>query len=328
MGTPRTFASQSFSNSREALYRIGLFLTNETAGVTGPGWTLVQAGTSTERDVPSGGTFATLPGSNPWLSGSGPPSSGWFVLETLDDNNSKHCQIYFSITSSTDFALKVIPFQDFDTAGAATLSPTMPSSSFGEDANALEASAFSTTVNYSVVADEGMCAIIMDSGLDDGGGFFFYFGELDPIHTSVDTRCYVMRIRPEDIFWESTSGTGLEQWCRLSPADNKTILPDGGNLLWVDSTPNHQGLGTFRGDLLGDDMIWPVGVEFHRLPADNQGQEHDAGWLRHVFMVHKDLGHSGTIGFGSPDFYYRNNDVNASPVEPGICIRWDGVTVV
>lgn len=242
------------------------------------------------------------------------------MLETLDADNANHCQVYIQLESDANCDFKIIPLEDFATGGGSTggADPTFPATSFGAGTAVVNFNAFSTSGWFNCIADEGMCAIIASNDIDSTTRWI-YCGEVTAFHSGAgDTRAYVIWDTPSDYGWNDFSGQ--ERFNRLSPADNSTILVRGEALHVVNSSPISQVAQDSRRNLLGSDVVWPVGVHF-----EDVGHIHDAGWLRNVFAVNHQLGNEGTLGLtGSPDFYYIND--NLGNTNGGIAFTWDGET--
>ena len=310
----KILARKRLSNTREGMYAVCLFLTNELDGETGPAWTVVECDDTSTRAVPAGGTFANA--GNNWVSGSGPPAAGsWCVLETRDANNEFHMQLYVQLETDANADFKVIPFEDFATGGASTggSDPTFPATSFGAGSSVVNFNAFSTSGWFNCVADEGMMSLLAVNDMDTSPRWI-YAGECDAFHSGTgDDRCYVIWDTPTTI----TVGNNAGPFNRLSPADNSTILTQGYFSHPAVGLTDFLSYERDRGNLFGSDVIWPVAIFFQ-----DGGHVHDVGWLRNVFTSNFQMGNEGTMGTsGNPDFYFFNNNTFGTIVFP-----WDGTT--
>lgn len=317
----KTLIRKRYDNMRQGIYNVALWLNDNLNDETGPGWTVVECDDTVTRAVPAGGTFATA--GNNWVSGSGPPPAGsWCVLESLDGNNTNHCQFYIQLVSDSAAGFRIIPLEDFATGGGSTggADPTFPATTVGAGSGEVSFGSFTSTGWFNAVADEGMVVIVATNSMDDEQ-LWTYMGECIPFHEAAgDDRCYVIWDLPTEVGFNDSGG--VERWNRLSPADDSTILTRGETTHIVNSTPTSQPGGSERGNRFSSDVIWPAGVFF-----EDAGHIHDAGWLRNVFSVNYRLGSEGTIGpNGAPSFYFINSALTNAI--GSVCITWDGVTRV
>ncbi len=317
MPTTRFFPSQSFASLTLALPQMVRFLVNDHSSITGPGWTIVEAYDGTTREVPSDSSdMDSFTGGFGWRTDT-LGADDWIVLESADANNTNHFQLYLELQSTTTINFMMIPFEDFATGGSAVSPPLFPTSSYGVSSGSFVVMAgFSTEATYSIVADEGMAAILNDNNTTSVD--YMYVGELDTLMvsgTQGDLRSYVIR---DDVSSVGHTNSAVSRWTRLSPLDNKTVIEDG----WAASrhalganTRVHEA-GAARDNLLGLDSILPVSVWFN-----DTGHRHFAGYMRNVFGVYASLPEqSGTMS-GS-NFMHRANQA----AEGQICMRWDGST--
>lgn len=327
MTTTRVLAKRTFAHTREGFYGMALFLTNELDGFTGPGWTLVEADDGTNRNVPTGSAnFAGLPVGNAWISGSGgtPPSGSWCMLESIDANNTNHFQLFIRMNNDNEAQFRLIHFEDFTTVQARSgdndpTFPTTGSIGLGDPAANVTLTGYSVASSYSCIADEGMVSFIVDNGITP---LWMYAGEVLPFHSGAgDTRAYTIYDKPTQVYFDDVGSSVDENWNRVSPLDDVTTLVRG-EPLHVGNSATTVRFGGDRGNLLGSDVVWPVGVVFQ-----DSGHFHHQGWLRNVFTVNNALGTEGTLGVdGTPSFYFRSS--STTNARGGVCWVWDGSTIV
>jgi len=314
MPTTRIFPLQEFSDVTSALPDIVRFLINDHPTITGPGWTIVEAFDGSTREIPSDSSdIDTFSAGFGWRTSS--LSAGdWIVLESANANNTNHFQLYIELESTTEISFMLIPFEDFSTGGSAISPPLFTTSSFGNSSGTFVSfTAFNSSAQYTVAADEGMMALLADQ-TGSNTPYFTYFGEIDAVHIfeNFDNRCYVVRTTTGDV---GHTDSIISRWRRLSPIDSKTILNGypaqhysfGENSILHDTNAE-------RGNLLGLDSIFPVGIWF-------SDPSHFAGYLRNCYSANENLPEaSGTLS-GSNYLHRRNQP------ESNIVLKFDGSTV-
>lgn len=308
MTTLRYYVKQTHTSLSSALPDIVRFLINDHPTITGPGWTIVEAQSGANREVPSDSSnLDSLVSATDWPNGS--ISVGdWIVLESADALNTNHFQLYIEYQATSQINFMVIPFEDFSTGGGAASPPTFPSTAFGEGASLFTMSVYTTTAGYTVIADEGMMHFLVDELQDQLSWTFI--GELiaDPLR---DSRPYVLR----DV--EATVAHSNQGYNRLSPFDNTTILVSGVPTLFGNASsgnPLHEeGQGKSSG--FKNDFVLPVGILF-----SDSGHQHFAGYMRDTYSVFDLLGFIGI----TPDrrFFYFNSTTSS----PGVAVKWDGTS--
>ena len=325
----RYFPNRVHTSILTALPDVVRFLVNNHPTLTGPGWSIIEAFTSSSasREVPSNSaSVSSLATATSWISG--PLGAGdWIVLESANGNNTNHFQLYMEADASTRLHVLLIPLCNFVTGGSAVTPPTFPTTSLGSGTSVpVTIPCIATQMKISVVADQGMMAFIHDTGINSET-VWTYVGELNGARENgspADDRCYVIHDSPTALEWdEGVNDNALRFWNRLSPVDDSTMLSgttNGGASAFV-GEPNSPHLPIHseaeRDMTLGVDSILPVGVNFgigiHR---------HFAGFLRNVYSVHRGLGTVGQLNDRA--FIYRNvgNQLHA-----GICFKWDGTTL-
>jgi len=322
MPTTRIYPKRAHANLGRALPDMVRFLINDHPTITGPGWTIVEAGSgSIARNTASNPSdLDSIVGSaSVWASGT-INVNDWIVLESANGNNTNHFQLYLEYQSATQLYLLVIPNEDFVTGGAAASPPTWPTSSFGVTGSGpVTMTGFTTTAYYSIVADQGMAMFLFDD-FTNTNVQWTYVGEIDGARSNgnpPDDRAYVAYDTPSTVRWVSSATT---PWNRASPVDDVTILSgtnNGGETTHMVSPSGGNGMIhelSHRDFLLGVDSILPIGIYYANL------HRHFAGFLRNVYSVHYLMGSAGTLD--SRRFAYRNNAAGAA--HPGICFRWDG----
>jgi len=312
MATTRYFARQTFSSLGIALPQIVRFLINDHATITGPGWTIVEAQSASNREVPSDvSDLDSLVSATDWPAET--ISTGdWIVLESANANNTNHFQLYIEYDTATSIRFMLMPLEDFTTGGGAASPPTFPATAFAEGALTFLMTMATGAVVYSVIADEGMMALLVD----DFGILtcdWTYIGELDPSFPTTDDRCYVV--------WDDESAVnfnaGNQTINRLSPLDDSTLLIGTSTDLyaWGPNNRIHE-VAVGLGRISGQQTLFPVGVWFN-----NAGHQHFAGFMRNIFSIHSNVGNRGTLN--NRELMFRNNSSLASP---GIVFAWDGLT--
>lgn len=321
--TARKNFKQQYSSIDSGVYELVQWLTDEHATEDGPGWSVVEAYDGTNRDVPSGGSkLADLPGTNGWQSGPTITSDGaWIVLESLDGNNSNHFQMYIERGSSTQLNFKLIPLEDFATGGGATSPPTFPSTSVGAGTSLVSFDVTAGLNTWYGVADEGMMAVVVDTGAA-GGTDWIYVGELNQARTTggtwQDDRAYVIMDDPQDFI--DHAGAGTVNWNRLSPKDDSTILTSGYycGLSRADQTPSifdATTAGIEPDNTSGSEPLGPVGVLF-----SDSTHYHFAGFLRNVFEGGDWMANRATVG--GKNFAVISSFPGIA--ETRLVIGWDG----
>lgn len=315
MVTTRYLAKQSYANLGVAIPNFARFLINDLGGQTGPGWTIVEAQSGANREVPSTPTdMDSLVSATDWPNGT-ISVNDWIVLESADANNTNHFQLYLEYQSTTVMNVIMFPLEDFSTGGGAASPPTFPATAVGSGGSVIPFDGYTTSANYSCVADEGMVMFLADDGTNTID--WMYIGEVDGARANgspPDDRAYVIYDTPDVVYLPNTT---TNRWNRLSPSDDSTILTLGGQTLITapvfgvihDST-------TVRDNLLGPDSILPVGCFF-----EDTSHQHFAGFLRNCYSGARLAGTSATLD--NRNFLLRNNSVGA---EPALVMSWDGVT--
>jgi hypothetical protein len=287
------------SNISDGWYDFIRFLTNEhpqNPTLTGPGWSVIEAYDGTNLTIPAGpATLAQLAGNdwNPSVGGT-PGLNSWIVLETLNSNNTNHCQVWIKFATSTQVQLRAIPFQDFATGGAAVATPVFPSTSFAWNlthTRHVQWDMGNNAARYFGYATEGNFII---GGTDLSVDAIMYFGELDePADASVgaspaDDRCYVIYNPPH--LANVDIGSNETRWTRLSPLDNSTTLWECATMVPGIFGSQLVNLSVDRSSVFGLDANYRAGVAYR-----NAGHVHFAGWLRGLRAGHNSLGRMGTI---------------------------------
>jgi len=334
----RTFG---FSTNRAAWYDFVRFLTNEHSipGI-GPGWSLVEADDAgTIRSVAS--TLGGLPTSNRWnpanIPGQIPPVGSWCVLETLNSNNTNHCQVFIQFNSDTRTDIRLIPLQNYVPAPGASTSgavPTMPATNFGATQGTSLQWTLTGSCRYVGHATEGHFTIM---GTDQQNWRYTYAGEVDdPQDTAkgaspADERAYVLMRLPDQPFAQYLSTN--EPWIRLSPVNSTTVIGAGTNESNFAQPVINNGSGSNltqlvsnaglnnhpRATIKGLDVAVPLGVAF-----EASGHRHLAGWCRGLRFVHSFLGRGGTSG-NRNWLFFNGSAISATP-QGGVAMAWDGTT--
>lgn len=303
MPTRRIFPVQNYPDYVTAIPQLIRFLVNDKTGWTGPAWRIIEAYDGTTREVPSLATdMDSFSAGFGWRTNS-VGAGDWIVLQSLPANNSNVFQVYFEIETTSQMNLMMIPYADFATGGSAVSPPLFPTSSFGVSSGSFETlDGFVTDAQYTIVADEGMCAILTDQSGSNSANFT-YLGELDSVYTSrsFDDRCYVVRNRTTDVGWTDSASSG-DRWTRLSPLDNTTVLGTGYSSQFYAFGKNsriHEN--TPIDNLLTASSILPVGIHF----ADSH-HVHFAGWCRNLYASPAGQPEdSGT--FNNSEFMFRRD---------------------
>ena len=313
--TTRVFARQTFSSLGAALPQIVRFLINDHATITGPGWTIVEAQSASNREVPSDSSnLDSLVSATDWPAET--ISTGdWIVLESANANNTNHFQLYIEYDTATSIRFMLMPLEDFTTGGGAASPPTFPATAFAEGALTFLMTMATGAVVYSVIADGGMMSLLVD-GFGNIDCDWTYIGELEPTFPLDDTRCYVVWDNESLVSFADASGDVALN--RLSPLDSSTILTLGisAELYTFGSNVRIHEDGTALGRLFGKQTIFPVGIWFN-----DSGHQHLSGFMRNIFSIHAEMGNRGTLN--ERTLMFRNNSAVAAP---GIVFAWDGLT--
>jgi hypothetical protein len=294
---------------------IARFLNNDDNGppAVGPGWNCIWADDLTLFGAPtSAGKINNLVGANLWKAAGTLLDGSWIVLESLDGNNTNHCQIALQMFG-TNLRYWLLPYQDFVTPAGTTASPVMPSTALGPiDA---DASATVAAATLNVAADEGMVAwLLVNPGAQ--AGHFVYMGELDE---GPGDRNYVMYDSPADV--HVTDSSTIHPWRGISLRDGTSLLLGSKWVNMCDGSGRSMAEND-RKNLLGVDPIFRAGV-FLWLSGNNPGaQTYFAGWLRNIRPIHEDVGVVGTIA-NRQWMYFSDETIGSFPP---IAIAWDGVT--
>ena len=327
MTTTRVLAKSGSDSTLEGMYGMALFLTNELVGSTGSSWTLVEADDTANRDTAA--SFGALPSNNKWNTSNldFPITGSWCVLESDDANNTNHFQLFIKLEEKNEVQFRMFPFEDFATGGSTTAGsdPTMPARAVGASTSSnVTLTGFHEHAVYSCIADEGMAAMIFDSGAEFDAEWFFA-GELNPFH-SQDERCYVIHDSPSVFYWAHEASL-QENFNRISPLDDTEALVRGEPFHWA---AGFNGAAPRSDDVRGNissDPIFTVGLMF-----EDVDHIHHVGWFRNIFGVNRSLGSEGVLGpSGSADFYFRGSDIMPARVPAdrwAICFVWDGTTFV
>lgn len=337
MTTTRFFASQSFSNLGAALPQIVRFMMNDHATITGPAWSLVEAQSGGNREVPSDpADLDSLVSATDWKNDSIAPDD-WVVLESVGGVVSSSFQLYIEYQDTVRMNIIMMPLADFSTGGGAASPPTFPSTAVGNGSSLITYGGgtggnYSLFATYNVIADEGMMAFIFDQGNCD----WSYIGEVDSVYNSgsiiKDPRPFVIH----DVV--GAISLGNTSFNRLSPKDNSTVLTQGSVMGMIASGFLYLDAGGSSGpgkDLLNNGLssgsgyttVAPWGAIF-----EDNGHEHVAGWLRNVYTVGEGLSsgngsgnHSGTMSgtnFDEHGIMFRSHN----STRPGVAFKWDGAT--
>lgn len=281
------------------------------AGTAGPGWTLIEADDGTVREVPSGGTtLADLSAGNKWRTGATLPLSAWCVVQGAGTLGNP-LQVLARVENSTGrFAFQMIPLADWTTGGGSTSTPTLPATTVPATPTApdtLTASGY-----LYCTADLGMFALAYDNKTTLTN-HWWYVGEVDPPDIADDPRPFV--------FWDDPNDPlDGEDWRRLSPVDNVTLL-GGSNAGRRMCYAPYDVTGALTSgappkNALSKINEYSLGVDFITTSHD-----HDAGVLRYVTGAHVGIGARGTVTYSTADDRITVNAKNGD-----ICIlhEWDG----
>lgn len=293
------------------------FLVNDLGGYTGPGWTIVEAYSSTagtKYRTPTVGdegnmdNAAFAAGSDfGWQTGS-VTATDWIVLESAAGVYGTTFQVLFRLTSTTNLNILMFPLANFST-GSGTTPPTYPSPSIGNgSANPVSFTGFSGSASYSIVADEAMCSILADNSTTP---YWIYFGELDgaaSAGTPADDRPFVIWKNSYNVYMAPGAN-----FCRVSPVDDSTVLTSGYNCAFNGPAVIHNT--GYDAALLGLYSVLPVAVYF-----DDTSHKHFAGFLRNIGEASAALATAGTLN--SKEWMYRTSSATAVR----LVTKWDTVT--
>lgn len=289
------------------------FLVDDLTSFTGPGWTIIEAYDDAvgSRQVPGDpADMDSFTGTFSWKDNT-VGVNDWIVLRS--NRGTTEFQVFFKVASTTTLQIRVVPLDDWATdVGTPTATPVEPSTAFGAGAGSpVTMTGFTSRQIYSIVADNGMCAMLFEDLRFAPN--WTYFGETVG-GPADDTRPFVIWDVTADVRWSDQLSTG-GNWTRLSPLDNTTILTTGTTSTWyfeggVDNVHRDSFLG-----LPGSLRPLPVGLSFQ-----DTGHHSFAGILNHVFSASSDLGANGT--FNGLTYMFRNDGT----IEPAICFEWDGTT--
>jgi len=246
-------------------------------------------------------------------------SGDWIVLRSGEGASGTRFELYLEYESATVMHTCMMPLDDFATGGS-DVSPPTGANGFGSyaigkgivsgDAQLIDFTGYSTSANYSVVADECMVALLADNGTTP---YWIYAGELDAARdngTPPDDRpfviydnCGYIRCCGGDCFWN-----------RLSPVDDATGLTYG-YCTELGSASVYIYRSGNEASLLGVWSVAPVGIYFN-----DASHRHLAGWLRNIGQISGDLGASGTLA--SKAWMYRGTTSGYA----GVAFKWDGST--
>ena len=325
------YTPQLLTGMAAAGFDLVRFLCDNHASLTGPGWTVIDADDGTNRDQPAGPNFdlTELGGSNLWNPANGsPPTGSWIVIESLDSNNTNHCQVWIHLQSSTEVQFRVIPFEDFAAGGGTTggSDPTFPATSFGNSSASNQSFSFQSGVaRFLGVATEGNM-VWLGTVLSDEE--WIYFGEVDGAADAStgasppDDRAYTILRTTADVHIGQSIND--EPFCRLSPLDDTTVIGDGNTesgfvQFYSQAEAPLTGSATWpRMATLSEDHLLPIGAAFF-----DTGHQHFMGYLRNVRGCNGQLGSMGTFD-GHEWLYY--NDRRSSASYTCVVFKWDGAT--
>lgn len=337
MPTTRFYPAVPHGTALQALPQMVRWLVNDHPTYVGPGWTIVEAGSDNSREVPSNpSNMDSLTNAEGWRDGS-VSIGNWIVLESANANNSNHFQVCFLVAASSSFDVMMMPQSGYvpNDSGPYVTPPAFPTASFGASSGTVfGVRASPSSATYTIVADEGMAAIMCsraDNGVPLG---WTYIGELDgarPSGSPPDNRAYVAWTSTSGAFWDDALTTAPRAFHRYSP------LQTSGSNTWLTGTTNGGAPCYFTAagattivhntatidTLLNVNSVLPVGVYFgggiHR---------HFAGFLRNVYSMHADVTSSaGSTAYNgtTSDRRFRYNN-SLSGVDAPVVFAWDGST--
>jgi len=318
MPTTRIYPKQIHSGLDVALPDIVRFLINDHPTITGPGWTIVEAQAGANREVPPDPTdLDSLVSATAWANGT-VAVNDWIVLESANANNTNHFQLYIEYQATNDINFMLIPFENFSTGGGAASPPTFPSTAFAIGSSVNTFTKESTAIAYSVIADEGMMALLVDA-FGNITCDWTYMGEITPSYpdgSPSDDRCYIVHDN-ESLVSLADAGSEIT-FNRLSPLDDTTILISGFDVNLFSFGTNSRLIedASDLGRISGQHIIYPIGVWF-----DDASHKHFAGYLRNVYSIHAYAGSQGTLN--NKAYMFRNNSFLAGG---GLVFEWDGAT--
>lgn len=320
MPTMRILPKASVASPTAFVWTLARWLINDLPGQTGPGWTLVQGydadSAGDKRRIPTAGQEGSM--SNDAFAVGG--DFGWYI-DTLGVGDwivlrsglavaGTQFELLIKLINATTVHLKLIPLDDFDTAGVDEATPTLPATSVGHG-SAVVTLVFpsSGSMDLSLVGDESVLTFLVDQGA--AAKRFGYVGEVDGARsggTPPDDRPFV-------IHWECAypSLYARPRFCRLSPRDSTTILT-GSFAEVVNTAGSIHNYASNEGSYLSTWNILPLGVAFLTAP-----DAHFAGWLRYLGSVSANQALSGTMNNMSWMFF-------ADGAYGKIAMQWDGAT--
>jgi len=314
---------QRHATSLAAGFALIRWLCNELPGFTGPNWTVIEADDKTNINV--GPNLSDLGASNLWNPANGsPPEDAWIVLESLDSNNTNHFQWFFQVSSTTNFKMFMIPLENFVTGAGTTggALPRLPTTAYGDTNNqtsSVDMTVTNGTARYSATATEGNVIFFHHSSIDMT---WYYAGEVDnPDATAPtpDDRAYLHYFETDFVHVKSASFQ--ENWTRLSPVDDTTIIgfADSDSRWSVFKSQDNKNptdpTSDERGHVDGEDPGFPAGVYFRTV-----GHDHLAGFLRNVRTSYGSLGRVRLSN--DKTLLHVCND----QTQTGISFLWDGST--
>lgn len=307
------------------LKEVAEWITGVHGTYAGPEWDIIEADDGTTREVPVGGTTASnLSAGNSWSTASGgiPAIGSWIVFQSrpgaIPPNNT--FQLLFYIDTGLVVHAHMFVLSDFATGGASTggAKPTLP---VVDSSYTGMSRAYDGYLNYFAIADQSVLQLgISNPAAADDVNRWWYVGELDVpklgggLVTTVD---YPFAIRNRDIpaadFLTETSS-----WKMRHPLDvNMELGPPDFRGRYSMEMPSTDVLTLSSTTTpVNADMA----VEFHayQITFDDFGAGAQ-GYLRHAFIYNANF---GAYRFTVDKNYY----LMSSQANPGIAVRWDGVT--
>ena len=266
-------------------------------GTGGPSWAVIEARDGAGNvDTPSGGTgVSDLPGGNGWNPGTASLTAGaWIVLESLDNLNTNHFQLYIEFDSTSALRFRLIPLEDFATGGGDVSPPVFPATAVPATDVLFDGLAAANT--WYVVADEGTMVMVCDQG-GVNQTRWIYAGELDQPRTPSgatwsDDRPYVIWDEPDE--FTDPDGTNTINMNRLSPYDDATLLTLGRlehlKLAGENRSSFLSGGAVQPDNGSGQDAAGPLGVVF-----TDGSHYHRAGFCRLISEGGSWLSNRGTM---------------------------------